>query len=145
MSEPVILNPSIVGQAEKAHNALLFRVLDGTGVDEVQWIALQLVLRSGGAADRADLVAQVSAAAKFAPATVEAALAALLAAGRLETTDPGRVTITDSGSEFVTFVRDETGPIVDRVYSAVSADDLATAGRVLAELTARFDAELAAL
>ncbi|HLY34500.1 MAG TPA: hypothetical protein VKQ07_08205 [Jatrophihabitantaceae bacterium] len=143
-NERITLNPSILGQAEKAHNALLFRILAGTGVDEVQWISLQLALGSGGVANHAELVARVSSAAKFAPVTVEAAVAALVGAGLFEQNGPGHLAVTEDGREFVDHVRGATAPVVARAYSGVPAEDLAIAGRVLTEITARFDAELAA-
>lgn len=42
-----VLNPSIVGQAEKAHGAVLTKVLAGTTLDEQQWITLQFADGAG--------------------------------------------------------------------------------------------------
>ncbi len=71
------LNPSIVGQAEKAHGAILNRALAGTTLDEKQWITLNLAFAVRAAIARAQLVARVASATKFDPTAVEAAIAAL--------------------------------------------------------------------
>jgi hypothetical protein len=39
----------LIGQTEKTLNAILFRLLDGTGLTEPQWIALVLACRDGQA------------------------------------------------------------------------------------------------
>ena len=53
---PATLNPSIVGQAEKAHAAILKRVLSGTALDEPQWITWQVAVGAGDKIQRTDLI-----------------------------------------------------------------------------------------
>ena len=142
MTASLTLNPSIVGQAEKAHNAVLFRVLDGTGIDETQWICLVFVARNGGRLPRTDLATRVTSDAFRSPDAVEAAIDGLVARGLL-TADADALVATPAATDFVRGVRTQTDPIVERAYSAVSAEDLATAARVLAAITARLGAELA--
>ena len=55
------LNPAIIGQAEKAHGAILKRLLADTTLDEQQWITLQFAVGAGDAIGRGDLVTHVSA------------------------------------------------------------------------------------
>jgi DNA-binding MarR family transcriptional regulator len=136
MSEPLTLNPQIVGQAEKAHNAFLFRALDGSGVDEPQWITLVLALRSGGSLPHDEAVEAVTSGAFFSKQTVERAVHNLLDAGLL-TRDGDVVTVTERGAAFVQRVRAETAQIVERAYADIPADDLATAARVLTTITER--------
>ena len=135
------LNPSIVGQAEKTHNAVLFRALAGTTLDEPQWITLVLAIAAGGSVDRAEHVAQVARTARFAPDDVEIAIDRLGSESLLNE-DGGLLTVTVEGSTFVAKMGETTGPIVARAYSEIPEGDLETAARVLTEITARLSAEL---
>lgn len=132
------LNPSIVGQAEKAHNAVLDRVLAGTGLDERQWITLQLAQAAGPIA-RSALVSRVSSAAKYDPAAVDAALAALATAG-LVSASGDRVTVTDAGAAQVGALRAIVAELIGPAYSSVSEEDKAVAARVLIQITAALSA-----
>lgn len=53
--------------------------------------------------------------------------------------------VTDAGRDFYSRVSAETGEISARIWGGIPAEDLAAAGRVLATVTERADAELAAL
>jgi hypothetical protein len=135
----VTLNPSIVGQAEKAHGAILKRILAGTGLDERQWITVQLALGAGASIGRGDLVERVGAAAKFDPPVVEAATSALITSGLLAAL-PGageRLAVTDPGRDFVGAARAEIAELIGAAYGAVPPEDLATAARVLTTITAK--------
>ena len=135
------LTPSIVGQAEKTHNAVLCRALAGTTLDETQWITLVLALAAGGSVERALHRLRVAGVARFEPAAVDAAVDRLLAESLL-TPEGCRLVVSPTGSEVVERVRAATNPVVARAYAAISDDDLATAGRVLTEITVRLAAEL---
>lgn len=52
---------------------------------------------------------------------------------------------TDAGRELLASVGTRTAPISARIWGGIPAEDLAAAGRVLALVTERADAELAAL
>ena len=54
--DTTVLSPSIVGQAEKAHGAVLRKVLAGTGLDEQQWITVQFAGAAGAGISRDDLI-----------------------------------------------------------------------------------------
>ncbi|GAB2664997.1 hypothetical protein [Nocardia goodfellowii] len=140
---PTTLNPSIIGQAEKHHTAVLTRALTGTSLDEKQWI----VLNQAGAADepieRSAHIARVAAMTQWTRTEVETAANALLASALLATTPHGLLEPTATGKAVVSKVRAESGAIVAAAYSAVPAEDLATAARVLATITARMAEELA--
>jgi hypothetical protein len=137
------LNPSIVGQAEKAHNAVLDRVLAGTSLDERQWITLQLASAAGAGTSVSDLVARVSAAAKFSPAVVEAAIEALTGAALLDRSADDKVTVTAAGTALVGQLRAKAAEFIGRAYGQIPAEDLAIAARVLATITATLSEDLA--
>jgi len=139
-----VLNPSIVGQAEKAHNAVLDRVLAGTTLDERQWITLQLAFSSNGGSSAADLVARVTSRAKYAPATVETAIDALARAGLLERSPDQWVGVTSVGAALIGELRAKIAQYIARAYGQIASDDLATAARVLTTITAALSEELAA-
>lgn len=132
------LNPSIVGQTEKVHTAILARALEGTALDETQWITLNLAIAADGI-DHAQLVQRVTAATKRNAALVEAAITALEDRGLLAT-----ATVTDAGRELVGSVRAGIAPIVARAYGQVAEEDLAVAARALTIITAALSQELAA-
>jgi DNA-binding MarR family transcriptional regulator len=140
------LNPSIVGQTEKAHNAILHRILAGTTLDEKQWITLQLALAAGATIDRVQLVTRVASTAKFDPTDVTAAIAALTGAGFVQAVhgEGGQLSVTEAGRELVEKLRGDTRRAVSRAYGAIPAEDLATAARVLTTITAKLSEELAA-
>ncbi|MGW5921705.1 hypothetical protein ACWFPY_22190 [Nocardia fluminea] len=134
------LTPSIIGQAEKHHTAVLGRALAGTTLDEKQWIVLNQV--TGEPVERAAHIDRVAGLTQWAPAEVETALNALLAKGLLANTSHGRLEPTTAGNAVVGEVRAESGAIVAAAYGAVTPEDLATTARVLATITARMAQEL---
>jgi hypothetical protein len=135
------LNPSIVGQAEKSHNAVLYRSLAGTTVDEIQWITLVLAIGAGSPVDRAEHVAHVVSAARFAPDDVKAAIERLVTESLL-ISEGQRLIVGPAGLAFVGRVRAETSPVVARAYAGISPDELAITARVLTEITSRLSSEL---
>lgn len=139
------LNPSIVGRAEKAHTAVLKEVLTDTTLDESQWITLQLALGSAEQLDRASLIDRVTSAAKYDPATVDSAVAALGAASLLEWRgdDPNSLVVTVKGHDLVAALRTKIAQRVRAAYGSIPAEDLATAARVLTSVTAKLSESLA--
>ncbi|MGH3404989.1 MAG: hypothetical protein ACRDRJ_21165 [Streptosporangiaceae bacterium] len=143
--DATVLSPSIVGQAEKAHGAVLRKVLAGTGLDERQWITVQFADGAGAGISRDDLIGRVSAAAKFDPRAVDRAVIALIGASLLEQR-PGadaQLAVTPEGRELVAALRERIGELIAGAYGSVPQADLATAARVLVTITARLSAELA--
>jgi hypothetical protein len=135
------LNPQIVGQAENAHGAIMTRVLADTGLDRDRWVTLSLTMFSGGTIEAAVLMERATDALKVDPATAQAAVGGLAAAGLV--TGAGLVTVTDAGRRLFDRVRAAIGPIVARAYGDVSPADLQTAARVLTTITAGLNRELA--
>jgi DNA-binding MarR family transcriptional regulator len=138
------LNPQLLGQAEAAHRALLDRILAGTGNTYPQWVALSISAAAGEAIDRRTLADRIAGALKLDDTAVQEAIAALSAAGLLEEPgNPSQVQLTDAGKELHRHVRGEIDEVIAPLYSDIPAEDLATAGRVLSEITQRANAELA--
>ena len=135
------LNAQVIGQAESALGAILDPLLARTGTTFRQWLVLTVTAASEAGLDRATLVARIAGARKIDAAEVETAIGELAAAG-LARAD-SRVTLTEAGQARYTGIRTALEEITARLFD-FPAEDLATAGRVLAILTARANAELAA-
>ncbi|MCX4093683.1 hypothetical protein [Nocardia sp. alder85J] len=136
------LNPSIVGQAEKHHSAVLTRALSGTTLDEQQWVTLHLALAADAPIERTAHVTRTAGLTRWEPAAVEAALARLLDTGLLTALTENRIEVTAPGRALAARILAETGDIVSRAYDSVSPEDLAITARVLTTITARLSAEL---
>ncbi len=135
------LTPSLVGQAEKTHNAVLYQALSATTLDETPWITLVLANGASGPIDREPHVARVAQTARFAARDVQEAIEELLRESLLVEED-GRLAVTSAGAATVARVRAATGPVVARAYADIPVEDLAIAARVLTEITARLAVEL---
>jgi hypothetical protein len=127
---------ALIGQTEKALNAILDRQLAGTGITEPQWVTLTLTVVGGGDVDRAELVDRVGAATRLRPAAVHERIGELTAA-RLLRDGGGRIQVTDEGRARFTQVRAAIGPITARLWGDLPAEDLAVAGRVLGVILGR--------
>lgn len=122
--------PQLIGQTEKALNAILRRILRGTGLDEPRWVTLRLAGLLDGSVDADRLAAAVAERAHLfdAPELVgELTRRGLLDDGRL----------TAAGSELIATMQAtitaETAPI----WADLPADDVAAATRVLEEVATR--------
>jgi hypothetical protein len=141
-TEPVA-DARALGLAHYAARAVLESVLDRHGATFQQQITFRLVVVAGQPVEHEALVAQV-VALKVEAAEARGVIAELGAKG-LVTVDGSDVRVTDAGRDFYTRVSAETGEISARIWGGIPAEDLAAAGRVLATVTERADAELAAL
>jgi hypothetical protein len=145
MSTLPILNTAVIGQTEKALNAILGRQLAGTGLTEPQWVTLTLTVNSGGTVDPDQLIGRVAGALKVSEAEASARLTELATAQLLEAPDgeASPVKVTVSGQPLHTEIRAAVSQITERLWGDLPAEDLATAGRVLSTVLARANAELA--
>ncbi|WP_329334724.1 MarR family transcriptional regulator [Streptomyces sp. NBC_01352] len=134
----------VIALAHYAGRAVLESVLVRHAMTFQQSVTLRPVAVADAAVERDALVAQIVDALKIEAADVHGVVEEL-AAKQLITTEGPKVLITDAGRELQTEVSTETGKISARIYDGISAQDLATAGRVLALVTERANAELAAL
>lgn len=133
-----------LGLAHYAARAVLESVLDRHGATFQQQITLRLVAVAEQPVERDALVAQVVDALKVDAADAHGVVEELGAKG-LVTVDGFRIRVTDVGRDFCTSVTAETGRMSARIWDDIPAQDLAAAGRVLATVTERANAELAAL
>ena len=133
------LSTQVIGQAESALGALLDPLLARTRTTFSQWLVLTVTAAAGGDIGRGQLVGRISGARKIDGAEVEAAIAELGAEGLVRGT--GRVIVTSTGQARFAEIRGALEEITSRLFD-FPAEDLATAGRVLAIVTARANAEL---
>ncbi|MFE1288171.1 MarR family transcriptional regulator [Streptomyces sp. NPDC058751] len=134
----------LLGLAHHAARGVLEHVLARHGITFQQQIALRAAVTADAPRTPDDVVTQVRGSLKADPADVHAALDELLAK-RLLVADGARLRPTDAGRELLAAVGAEVAPVSARIWGGIPAEDLATAGRVLALVTERADAELAAL
>jgi DNA-binding MarR family transcriptional regulator len=136
----------VLGQTEKALNAILDRELAGTGLTEPQWIALTLTLTAGGggSVNRGELAAQLAGALKVSDAAAHTHITDLASAGLVATDgEDSAVTATDAGRQLHARIRGAVTEITERLWGDLPAEDLATAGRVLSTVLDRANLELA--
>jgi DNA-binding MarR family transcriptional regulator len=135
------LNPQILGQAEKAHAALLHSILDGTPNTYHRWVAFNIIVAGGEPIDRDAFVERMTGALKIDAATVQSVLDELAGERQIEV-DGLRVELTDDGQETYRRIRRAVNETIGPLYAGIPADDLETAGRVLSFITTRANAEL---
>ncbi|MDX3533161.1 MarR family transcriptional regulator [Streptomyces sp. MB09-01] len=133
-----------LGLAHYAARGVLEHVLARHGVTFQQQIALRAVVTADAPQTPDDVVTQVRASLKAAPAGIRTTLDELLAK-QLLAVDGAHLRPTDAARELLAAVGAETGAVSARIWGGIPAEDLAAAGRVLALVTERADAELAAL
>lgn len=145
MTTAPTLNGQVIGQAHYATRAVLEGVLSTTGTTFHESVALNATADSGGSIERHPLVERMTSTLKIDTTTVETVLAGLIAQGLLEveSADPARLTMTAGGSGLHHTHRAALADITARLYADLPAEDLAAAGRVLTEVTARANAVLA--
>lgn len=134
----------VIGQTEKALNALLDRLLAGTGLTEPQWVTLTLTVVSEGTLPADALAERVAHSLKADQATVHRLLAELTAAGLVRTTQDGVVEPTEHGKSEWTRVRAAITDVTGRLWGDLPPEDLATAGRVLDTVLSRANTLLSA-
>jgi hypothetical protein len=144
MSTYPALSPRVIGQAEKTLNAILARQLAGTGLTEPQWVILTLAVTSGGTAEPDKFTRMVADALKISETEARARVGGMVTAQRLQITGEARaVTVTGAAHQLHSRISAAVGEITQRLWGDLPAGDLATAGRVLAIITERANAELA--
>ncbi|MFC4108595.1 hypothetical protein ACFOX0_22010 [Micromonospora zhanjiangensis] len=141
MSHPPSLNGQVIGQAEHATRAVLDRLLAGAGVDFHDWVALNLTATADAPLGRTRLADRMAGALKIDDGIALATIDGLTDAGLL-TVGAGTVALTDAGRARYADIRAALDEVTARLYGDLPAADLSTAGRVLATVTARANAEL---
>ncbi|MFJ2135274.1 hypothetical protein ACIOMQ_31290 [Streptomyces sp. NPDC087845] len=145
MSATPTVNGQVIGQAHYATRAVLERLLATTGTTFHQSVALNVVADSGDAMEAGRLVDRMTGTLKIDAEAAEAAVAELTTAGLLEEV-PGStagIGLTPACRDRRHANRAGIAEITARLYAGLPAEDLAAAGRVLTEVTARANAVLA--
>jgi hypothetical protein len=143
MSTYPVLSPRVIGQAEKTMNAILDRLLAGTGLTEPQWVILTLAV-TGGTAERDQFTRTVAGALKISEADARARTGDMVAARQLQITgEPPAVTATGAALQLHGRISAATTEVTEQLWGDLPAEDLVTAGRVLAIITERANAQLA--
>lgn len=144
MSAYPALSTQVIGQAESALGAILDPLLARAGTTFNQWLVLAVAAASETATTRAQLITRITNARKIDDSAVLAAINELTAAGLLETLpgDGSQVGLTSTGQTRHRQIRTAIEEVTGRLFADLPAEDLATAGRVLAIITARANAEV---
>ncbi|MGV9936302.1 MarR family transcriptional regulator [Streptomyces olivaceoviridis] len=130
--------------AHYAARSVLEHVLARYGATFQQQVALRAAITTETPQTSDDLITQVQGSLKADPADIRATLDELLAK-QLLIADGAHLRPTDAGRELFAATGAETAPISARIWGGIPAEDLTAAGRVLALVTERANAELAAL
>lgn len=133
--------PALLGQTEKTLNAILARLLAGTGVSEPQWVTLTLAVTSGGAVDRQAFTGRVARGLRVEDAEAAERVGELLAAGLFEEVGTD-VRPSEAGLALHTSVRGNVIEVTEQLWGDLPAADLATTAGVLTTILGRAEAEL---
>jgi DNA-binding MarR family transcriptional regulator len=139
-----VANARDLALAHYAARGVLENVLARHGATFQQQVALRAAITSDAPQTPDDLLAQVQHSLKADPADIRATLDELRAK-QLLVADGEHLCPTDAGRELLAAVAAEITPISARIWGEIPAEDLAAAGRVLASVTERANAELATL
>jgi DNA-binding MarR family transcriptional regulator len=143
MSQEPTLTGQDIGQAEKATRAVLDGLLADANTRFHEWVAIRLIAKSGGSLDHTDVVNQMVHGLKITAEDATSTLAALEAAD-LVRTDAASVVLTSSGSAVFDQINAGVQQVTEHIYGDIPVADLVTARRVLAIVTERANAILAA-
>lgn len=145
MTTAPTVNGQVIGQAHYATRAVLESLLAGTGTTFHESVALNATADGGGNIERPRLVDRMTSTLKIDATAVQTVLTGLITQGLLaeEPGDPARLSMTAAGGELHGTHRAALSEVTARLYADLPAEDLATAGRVLTEVTARANAVLA--
>ncbi|MEW2223208.1 MarR family transcriptional regulator [Streptomyces sp. NPDC006990] len=134
----------MLGLAHHAARGVLEHVLARHGLTFEQQVALRTLVTAGTPLTADDAVARVRDSLKADPVDIRATLDELLARQSI-VADGAHLLPTDSGRELLAAVGAETAPLAACIWGGIPDEDLAAAGRVLALVTERADAQLAEL
>lgn len=144
MPQPTTLTGQDVGEAEGALTALLDRVLAGTnsGITRTQYIALRILALRGPVPSPADLHDYLASQPQLGldRPQVTKLLHSLEARGLITSSapdGPGPTQLTTEGAALHARLADAVAALTERLYADLDPDDLATAHRVLVEITQR--------
>jgi DNA-binding MarR family transcriptional regulator len=135
----------LIGQTEKALNAILDRQLAGA-VSEPQWVTLVLVAGSNGTADHDQLIGRVARALKTDEETAASHVGQLTAKGLICVAPEAgaAAALTGAGQQLLGRVQKQIGAITERLWGDLPDTDFEAARRVLSTVLERAESELRA-
>ncbi|RKN44966.1 MarR family transcriptional regulator [Streptomyces hoynatensis] len=134
----------LIGETEKALNAILRRLLAGSGVGEPQWVTLNVAIAAGGALDEGALAGRLAQVRKVTGEDARARLRELEEHGLLTVlADGGPVVPTAAGLDFRRRVAARVEELTARLWGDRPEAELAAAGALLNTVLARANKELA--
>ncbi|HTZ94064.1 MAG TPA: hypothetical protein VMB74_16860 [Streptosporangiaceae bacterium] len=135
----------LIGQTEKALNAILDRQLAGA-ISEPQWVALVLIAGSGDSASRDQVTARLAHALKADTGTAADHLGGLLAKGLVQPVPESGsdLALTKAGHELLGRIQRQVGEITQRLWGDLPAAEMDVTRGVLATILERTDSELSA-
>ncbi|MEU2248383.1 hypothetical protein [Streptomyces sp. NPDC019224] len=145
MATAPAVNGQVIGMAHYATRALAERLLP-QGTTFHQSLALNAADAAGGTIERGALTERLTGAVKLDLPAAERTVAELTSAGLLEERPGDRplLELAPVGEALVQTYKAGVADITAALYGDLPPEDLAAAGRVLTEVTARADAMLAA-
>ncbi len=142
MPEPTF-STQLIGQTEKALNAILGRLLAGTGVSEPEWVILNITAMADVGSD-AELTRRIAGTLKVETDVAAEQISELERRGFLAKSRDG-LALSDTATEILTRIRTQVVELTGRLWSDIHDNDLGTAARVLALVLSRANDEIAAL
>ena len=142
MATDTAFTPQVLGETEKALNAILYRELDAVGLTEHQWITLRLTVTGGGELSRDHLVGRLAGALKVGTADADARVEELETAGLLRSSEE-RVAVTKAGSHLHAGIRGAVNAITQRLWGDLPASDLEITGQTLTTILERANLQCA--
>ncbi|MGV9277361.1 MarR family winged helix-turn-helix transcriptional regulator [Streptomyces griseosporeus] len=133
-----------LGLAHYAARAVLESVLSRYDLTFAQNTALRFAALADGPVTRDEIADGVTGSIRTGTAEAHRLVDELLAGGFLAADGPSRIRLTASGREVYDAYSAEVQEISARIWAGLSPEDRAAAGRVLAHVTERAEAELAA-
>lgn len=141
MATDTTFTPQVLGETEKALNALLNSQLATAGLTEHQWIALRLAVLGGGAVPRDQFAARLAGALKVSGDEAGTRIDELVAAGILAGDRGDPVAVADAGRDLHTRIRGYVAEVTERLWGDLPADDLAITARTLTTILTRINAQ----
>ncbi|GAB3252700.1 MarR family winged helix-turn-helix transcriptional regulator [Kineosporia babensis] len=139
-----VLNGADIGRAHYAVRALLERRLEPTGLSFEHWIPLNAIGTKGEPVPEGELIAFVTEGLRLSPQQTRRRVADLLAEKLLVSREDGRLALSERGQELWSQVTAEVKPITSYLFEGFTEAERATVVALLAKVTERADAALAA-
>lgn len=133
----------LIGQTEKALNAILDRLLDSSEFNEPLWVALRMTAMSGGAeVDYQLLVERLEAVFNQGERHARRLIDRLQELGAVSQEDDGTVNLTEAGRARHDLTLAAINATTERLWGDIERDQLDVAARVLTTVMNRAHAEL---